>query len=208
MSIAPTRNDIRRLIDEKLLTSDELNAFLVDFFPDVARQLAADMSRTARVSRLLESEPNPVKIIAALESYAHRGSYQPPHAAQAHSAHRWLWLIPVGAAVSVATLFTIWRASPSSPTLAVTPQPAIAGSPQPVAPSPTPPVVRDMSAGTASDPVIGSHNIVDATKGSKVRISPEDNRAKGETGPADEKGVRGSFNRVKADDKSEVSISH
>lgn len=51
---APTRASLRALLGEVLRTSSDLQAFLVDWFPDVARRTSSGMNRTLIENLLLE----------------------------------------------------------------------------------------------------------------------------------------------------------
>lgn len=56
-----TPSSLRKLLEAVFRTESELEAFVVDSFPDVSRQFSAGMSRTARVNLLFESiEPTEV----------------------------------------------------------------------------------------------------------------------------------------------------
>lgn len=51
----PTASSLRKLLDAVLPTSSDFDAFVVDHYPEVNRQLSAAMDRKQRVSKLFES---------------------------------------------------------------------------------------------------------------------------------------------------------
>lgn len=54
---APTRASLRSLIEHVIHHAAQLRALLVDYFPDLAKQIPPDMERLSVVSLLLEREP-------------------------------------------------------------------------------------------------------------------------------------------------------
>lgn len=56
-SSEPSLRSIRIRIDELLPGDEDLSAFLLDDFPEVHRELSAEMTRTRRVNLLFEKVP-------------------------------------------------------------------------------------------------------------------------------------------------------
>lgn len=53
-SSTPSRGDLRKLLDEHLMLDSELDAFLIDEFPDVKKALANSQDRITKVNVLFE----------------------------------------------------------------------------------------------------------------------------------------------------------
>lgn len=62
-----TRHPVRRTLEESLQTDEQLDAFLLDYFPEVRRELAAGMNRTQRLNELIGRVEDPALILEALE---------------------------------------------------------------------------------------------------------------------------------------------
>lgn len=62
----PTSASLRRVIDAILLTDAELEAFCVDYFPEIQKRFSDSMERRIKVTLLLEQE-NRARVVAALK---------------------------------------------------------------------------------------------------------------------------------------------
>ncbi len=63
--VGTTRSTVRKLLEAVLQTESDLNAFVIDSFPNVSREFATGMSWTTRVNLLLESL-EPIKVMEQL----------------------------------------------------------------------------------------------------------------------------------------------
>lgn len=61
-----TPGEIRRRLDESVRTGAALDAFFIDHFPAVARELTPGMTRIERVNLLLQMEPDLARIASCL----------------------------------------------------------------------------------------------------------------------------------------------
>lgn len=62
----PTRASLRRLLAKVLPSVPDLNAFVIDHFPEVAGEYVGGMDRTERMNVLLSPKRKPSVILAAL----------------------------------------------------------------------------------------------------------------------------------------------
>ncbi len=69
MSQSPLdRNQVRRRLDDVLRTDSDLNAFCLDYFPEVHRRFTIGMERTEKVNLLLQLASEPDEILDNLGS--------------------------------------------------------------------------------------------------------------------------------------------
>lgn len=71
MSDSPLdRSQLRRRLDDVLRTDPDLNAFCLDYYPEVHRRFAGGMERTEKVNLLLQLAPEPYEILDKLVAYS------------------------------------------------------------------------------------------------------------------------------------------
>ncbi len=64
------RNQLRRRLDNVLRTDSDLNAFCLDYFPEVYRRFSGGMERTDKVNLFLQLAPEPDTILDKLGAYS------------------------------------------------------------------------------------------------------------------------------------------
>lgn len=133
-----TPREIRRLLDESVHTSAALDAFFIDHFPDVARQLTPGMTRIERVNLLLQMEPDLLRIASCLAAREQKAG-RPLRAVRRYGLPG---LVLFVAAAGLCTYLFLKRPRPSAQTAAPVPPPAAVAAPVPppaAVASPVPP---------------------------------------------------------------------
>lgn len=64
------RSELRRHLDDLLRTDSDLNAFCIDYFPEVHRRFTGGMERTDKVNLLFQLAPEPDTILDKLDAYS------------------------------------------------------------------------------------------------------------------------------------------
>lgn len=72
------RNELRRLLNGVLRVDADLDAFCLDFFPDVQQRFSAGMDRHQKVNLLFQLASDPEQIIARLRTFAEPLDARPP----------------------------------------------------------------------------------------------------------------------------------
>lgn len=77
---APERSQVRRQLDQVLRTDADLDAFCLDYFPEVHRRFARGMDRTDKVNLLLSVEELSDIVVKLHQRASQRGTFMPrPH---------------------------------------------------------------------------------------------------------------------------------
>lgn len=72
------RNELRRLLNEVLRVDADLDAFCLDFFPEVHQRFSAGMDRPQKVNLLLQLVSEPEQILVQLRKFADLSDSQTP----------------------------------------------------------------------------------------------------------------------------------
>lgn len=105
-SIAPAQ--VRKLLEQRLRTDEDLDALCIDYFPEVHRRFSGGMSRPQKVNLLLTMVQDLGTIVASLDE---RHPASPPNSATAHRiGRRWprLALMVALAAALVLLAGVLW----------------------------------------------------------------------------------------------------
>ena len=96
------RHDLRKKIDSQLRTDQDLDAFFVDFFPDVYRRLSSGMQRAAKVNLLFT-------LVEAQEISAQLKLCATPERRLAARRQRWGWVVAIALVVGVGSGWIVSR---------------------------------------------------------------------------------------------------
>lgn len=168
-------SQLRRMLEQALLTDAELEAFCLDYFPVLYRQFSRGMERTHKLNLLLVGA-DPVALLQHLRSHAPTvvelglAASIPVLQLRANPVRPWgrsMRFCRIGLGVAGVTIFFLWLRSPSGPS---------ASSPN----AGTPPAVftagrlgsqpADFSASLTSDPA--SALVVDVPSGRLLGQTP------------------------------------
>lgn len=94
------RHHVRRLLDEQLRADADLDAFCLDFFPDVHQRFTARMERTQKVNLLLTMQNDP-QIIAKRLTTQHSQTTGGARSPQRWSRIGWALIVLAGLALAV-----------------------------------------------------------------------------------------------------------
>ncbi len=158
------RHDLRAAIDDQLRTDQDLDAFLVDFFPGVYRRCSSGMDRTAKVN-LLFAVTATDEIADKLGLRSEHG--RRPTAWQKRLLRRLLLVVIVGLVVGWSALQ--WRRQP--PATGVAPLPAQSVQEErPVIPYVT--TYRDADTFAARQEVLRKRYEAQRLKRNEIRLKP------------------------------------